>query len=146
MTRQAQRRNTALLLLIIGCLAGSTLAGAAELTRCNAFDDAATTWAAVAAGSDRPPLPLRSLDPPVLLPDGSEFKTWEQPAEHRRTFFVAGSDPGRLGRQPGQRRAAVEDDRPCRGRCWSRATAWWSGRAFTASGSALPAAARGPGG
>ncbi len=29
-----------------------------------------------------------SLDPPVLLPDGSEFKTWEQPPEFSETFHV----------------------------------------------------------
>jgi hypothetical protein len=70
----------------------STHSMAAELTRCNGFDDGAVTWAAVAAGSENP-LPLRSLDPSVLLPDGSEFLTWEQPAIHRRTFFVAQQDP-----------------------------------------------------
>ena len=73
---------------------------AAELTRCNEFNDAATTWAAVVAGSDRP-LPLHSLEPPVFLPDGREFKTWEQPVEHRRTFFVAGSDPVASDNNPG---------------------------------------------
>ena len=62
------------------------------LSRCNDFNDAAVTWAAVRAGSDQP-LPLYSLEPRVLLPDGTEFKTWEQPAEHQRTFCVAQKDP-----------------------------------------------------
>ncbi len=34
---------------------------------------------------------LRSLDPPVLLPDGSEFKTWEQPCEFTRTYYIDGA-------------------------------------------------------
>lgn len=73
---------------------------AMPLTRCNDWDDAAKTWAAVAAGSDEP-LPLRSLSPPVLLPDGSEFKTWEQPADHRRTFCVAQKHPKASDDNPG---------------------------------------------
>lgn len=34
--------------------------------------------------------PLRSLTPPVLLPDGSEFKTWEsgRPLEFSKTYYV----------------------------------------------------------
>ncbi len=91
-------------LVILICASPSFLAGA-ELTRCNAFNDAATTWAAVAAGSEEP-LPLHSLIPPVLLPDGSEFKTWEQPAEHRRTFFVAQNHPKAADDNPGT------EDRP----------------------------------
>ncbi|OQW96342.1 MAG: hypothetical protein BWK77_05175, partial [Verrucomicrobia bacterium A1] len=91
-------------MVILICASPSFLAGA-ELTRCNAFNDAATTWAAVAAGSEEP-LPLHSLIPPVLLPDGSEFKTWEQPAEHRRTFFVAQNHPKAADDNPGT------EDRP----------------------------------
>ena len=71
-----------------------------RLQRCNDFNDAATTWKSVAAGSDAP-LPLRSLDPPVLLLDGTEFKTWEQPPQHRRTFFVAQQDPAAADGNPG---------------------------------------------
>ena len=63
-----------------------------ELTRCNGFNDPDVAWAAVAAGADEP-MPLRRMTPPVLLPDGSPFRTWEQPAEHRRTFYVAGQHP-----------------------------------------------------
>jgi len=37
--------------------------------------------------------PLHSLDPPVLLPDGREFKTWEQPANHTRTYYVSQKNP-----------------------------------------------------
>jgi hypothetical protein len=78
----------------------ASTSAAAEPTRCNGFNDAAATWAAVRAGSDQP-LELRSLDPPALLPDGSEFETWEQPAEHRRTFFVACENPEAADGNPG---------------------------------------------
>jgi hypothetical protein len=37
--------------------------------------------------------PLRQLDPPVLLPDGTWFKTWEQPPAYARTHHVAGEHP-----------------------------------------------------
>ena len=33
---------------------------------------------------------MRSLDPPVMLPDGTEFKTWEQPLRFDRTYYVDG--------------------------------------------------------
>lgn len=91
--RKALRHAIAFVLLLILVLVHGTssISMGAELTRCNAFNDAATTWAAVATGSDKP-LPLRGLDPRVLLPDGSEFRTWEQPPDHRRTFFVAQQD------------------------------------------------------
>jgi len=93
------------LLVVSVCCGMSSVSMGAEITRCNAFNDAATTWAAVASGSDHP-LPLRSLDPPLLLPDGSEFKTWERPAEHRRTFFVAQNHPEAADENPGT------EDRP----------------------------------
>ncbi len=89
-----------LLGMVASCLLIGSSLPAAEITRCNAFNDAATTWAAVKAGSERP-LPLRGLEPPVLLPDGSEFKTWEQPAEHRRTFYVAQNQAGASDDNPG---------------------------------------------
>ncbi|MGQ9591943.1 MAG: right-handed parallel beta-helix repeat-containing protein, partial [Planctomycetota bacterium] len=54
--------------------------------------------AAVRAGD---PYPLRSLDPPVLLPDGTEFRTWEAPPEHSRTYYVDGSDPAASDDNPG---------------------------------------------
>jgi hypothetical protein len=38
-------------------------------------------------------IPVKSLDPPVLLPDGTEFKTWEVPLEFSKTYYVNGSDP-----------------------------------------------------
>ena len=75
------------------------MAGSVELTRCNGFNDPQVAWDAVASGSEEP-MPLRGLVPPMLLPDGTEFKTWEQPAGHRRTFFVA------------QRHANASDDNP----------------------------------
>jgi len=72
----------------------------AELTRCNGFNDPKAAWEAVAAGAEQP-LPLRSLTPPVLLPDGREFRTWEQSAEHGRTFFVAQRHPQASDDNPG---------------------------------------------
>lgn len=45
--------------------------------------------------------PLHSLDPPVLLPDGREFKTWEQPARHTRTFHVSQKHPKADDSNPG---------------------------------------------
>lgn len=79
----------------------------AELTRCNGFNDRQTAWEAAAAGAEQP-LPLRSLVPPVLLPDGSEFKTWEpaEAVEPRRTFFVAQRHPRASDDNPGT------EDRP----------------------------------
>jgi len=76
--------------------------GSAELTRCNLFNDAAVAWEAVKGGAEQP-LPLRSLAPPMLLPDGSEFKTWEpaQRIEPRRTFFVAQKHPQASDDNPG---------------------------------------------
>jgi len=54
-----------------------------------------------AADAQGAPLMLRSLDPPVLLPDGTEFQTWEsaRPPEFSRTWHVdaghaAASDDG----------------------------------------------------
>ncbi|MCC6354544.1 MAG: right-handed parallel beta-helix repeat-containing protein [Verrucomicrobiae bacterium] len=81
--------------------------GSAEWTRCNLFNDSNAAWTAVAAGSGQP-LPLRSLTPPVLLPDGSEFRTWEpfQPVQPRRTFFVAQRHPQASDDNPGS------EDRP----------------------------------
>jgi len=99
MTHTARAAAVAVWALLLGGMGGPA-APAAELTRCNAFNDAATTWAAVRAGSDRP-LPLRPLDPPVLLPDGSEFTTWEQPPAHRRTFVVAQKHPQASDDGPG---------------------------------------------
>jgi len=79
--------------------------GSAELTRCNTFNDPKIAWEAVAAGAGEP-LELRSLTPAVLLPDGREFQTWEQPAEHGRTFFVAQRHPQASDDNPGS------EDRP----------------------------------
>ena len=45
--------------------------------------------------------PLHSLDPPVLLPDGREFKTWEQPAKHSHTYYVAQQHPQASDKNPG---------------------------------------------
>jgi Right handed beta helix region len=44
---------------------------------------------------------LRSLDPPVILPDGKEFKTWEQPLRFERTYYVEGSSPNASDANPG---------------------------------------------
>lgn len=76
--------------------------GSAEWTRCNCFNDPKATWDAVKGGADAP-IELRSLIPPVLLPDGSEFKTWEpaQAAAPRRTFYVAQQDAKASDGNPG---------------------------------------------
>lgn len=44
---------------------------------------------------------LRSLDPPVTLPDGQEFKTWEQPLRFARTYYVDGSHAHAADANPG---------------------------------------------
>ncbi len=38
-------------------------------------------------------LPTRSLEPPVMLPDGTEFRTWEQPVRFSRTYYVDQAHP-----------------------------------------------------
>jgi hypothetical protein len=45
--------------------------------------------------------PLRSMQPPVLLPDGTEFKTWETPLKSARTYYVDGKSPRASDRNPG---------------------------------------------
>ena len=44
---------------------------------------------------------LKSLEPPVLLPDGTEFKTWEAPRQSSRTYYVDGSNPRASNANPG---------------------------------------------
>jgi len=44
---------------------------------------------------------LRSLDPPVVLPDGTEFKTWEVPCAFTRTYHVEQSNPKASDTNPG---------------------------------------------
>lgn len=44
---------------------------------------------------------LKSLEPPILLPDGSEFKTWEAPIKFTRTYYVDGSTPKASDANPG---------------------------------------------
>lgn len=41
------------------------------------------------------------LSPPVLLPDGREFRTWERPPAFARTYFVDGSNPRARDDGPG---------------------------------------------
>ena len=55
------------------------------------------------AGEDNGKLKMRSLDPPVLLPDGSEFKTWEQTPEFSRTYHVDAKNPAAADTNPGTR-------------------------------------------
>ncbi len=43
----------------------------------------------------------KSLNPPVFLPDGSEFKTWEAPLKFTRTYYVDGSHPKASDANPG---------------------------------------------
>ncbi|NQT13961.1 MAG: right-handed parallel beta-helix repeat-containing protein [Planctomycetes bacterium] len=56
--------------------------------------------AALALGQTRGDEP-RSLDPPVLLPDGQEFKTWEVAPTFSRTYHVAASDARASDENPG---------------------------------------------
>jgi len=44
---------------------------------------------------------LKSLEPPVLLPDGTEFKTWEAPSKFSRTYYVGGANPMASDDNPG---------------------------------------------
>ena len=44
---------------------------------------------------------MRSLEPPVMLPDGTEFKTWEQPLRFDRTYYVDGANPNASDTNPG---------------------------------------------
>jgi alpha-N-arabinofuranosidase len=44
---------------------------------------------------------LRSLDPPVVLPDGTEFKTWEQPLRFSKTYYVDSANPKASDQNPG---------------------------------------------
>ncbi|MCR4412430.1 MAG: right-handed parallel beta-helix repeat-containing protein [Thermoguttaceae bacterium] len=55
---------------------------------------AATTAAATAAE-------LVSLSPPVLLPNGQEFKTWEKPLAFSHTYYVNPSHPQSSDENPG---------------------------------------------
>ena len=44
---------------------------------------------------------MRSLEPPMMLPDGTEFKTWEQPLRFERTYCVDGASPNASDTNPG---------------------------------------------
>ena len=44
---------------------------------------------------------LKSLDPPVLLPDGREFKTWQPVLEFAKTYYVDGSAENASDEGPG---------------------------------------------
>jgi len=44
---------------------------------------------------------LRSLEPPVYLPDGTEFKTWEAPLRFSKTHYVDQSHPEASNSNPG---------------------------------------------
>jgi hypothetical protein len=46
---------------------------------------------------------VKSLNPPVMLPDGTEFKTWEQETASSRTYYVDGSHPRATDSNPGTR-------------------------------------------
>ncbi|NQT83469.1 DUF1565 domain-containing protein [bacterium] len=46
-------------------------------------------------------LAMCSLEPPVMLPDGTEFQTWEQPLRFERTYHVDGSNPNASDANPG---------------------------------------------
>ena len=51
--------------------------------------------------TDMPSPRLRSLEPPVLLPNGREFKTWLKPLTFSKTLYVDGSDPKASDENPG---------------------------------------------
>lgn len=53
------------------------------------------------AGGAAEVLPLTSLHPPVFLPDGTEFKTWEAPFQFAKTYYVNGSDARASDKNPG---------------------------------------------
>jgi len=46
---------------------------------------------------------MKSLAPPVLLPDGSEFKTWEATPRFTKTYYVAQKRPQASDANPGTR-------------------------------------------
>jgi hypothetical protein len=48
--------------------------------------------------------PLKSLKPPVVLPDGTEFKTWEAETRFTRTYYVDGANPQASDNNPGTKR------------------------------------------
>jgi hypothetical protein len=55
----------------------------------------------VGAESSHAELTLQSLTPPVLLPDGTEFRTWEQLLQFTRTFHVDNAHPKADDANPG---------------------------------------------
>jgi len=62
---------------------------------------AACPWFAAAQETDMPSPALRSLKPPVMLPDGREFKTWRRPMTFSRTIYEDGSSPAASDENPG---------------------------------------------
>jgi hypothetical protein len=57
-----------------------------------------------AGAAEDPAMPapeLRSLDPPVLLPDGREFRTWRPALTFTKTYYVDGSAPNASDDNPG---------------------------------------------
>lgn len=62
---------------------------------------ALATAAVVFAGDTQSAPQLHSLKPPVLLPDGAEFKTWELPLKFTRTYYVDTSHPAASDANPG---------------------------------------------
>ena len=66
----------------------------------NSYNDATVAWSAVSSGAEDT-MVLQSLSPPVLLPDGNEFKTWEKPHEYQRAFFVSQKQPNASDDNPG---------------------------------------------
>ncbi len=45
------------------------------------------------------------LDPPVLLPDGTEFRTWEDVTEYKRVYYVDQRHPAAADDNPGTEEA-----------------------------------------
>jgi len=86
--------------LISICILFVLIANGQELTRNNFYNNPTNAWQAVQNGAESP-MPLLSLTPAVLLPDGIEFKTWEQEPEYQRTFYVAKESPNASDDNPG---------------------------------------------
>jgi hypothetical protein len=64
------------------------------------------TWTLFSAAPDGalPKQELKSLNPPVMLPDGSEFETWEAKPSFSHTYYVDGSNPKASDSNPGTKK------------------------------------------
>ncbi len=73
-----------------------------QMTMRTAFLSALLCIATVGtSGQQGSPPAMRSLTPPVLLPDGSEFKTWEAKPRFTKAYYVAQRHPQASDENPG---------------------------------------------